>query len=684
MGRSFSRARATLIPVQKEPYFHAASETYFSIVRRGDRVFHRRWQQGTDDAEELEIHNVIGSGNHALTFLHRNGRGALIELPLGWYAEKGGYFAMNPGFDNPQPATRRKIDYDCMACHNAFPQIPVERAAPGAEPIYSGELPEGIDCQRCHGPGGRHVEAARAPTASVEAIRTAIVNPARLPVERQRDVCQQCHLETTSERLPSMIRRFERAPFSYVPGEPLDQYMLAFDHAPGTGRDDKFEIVSAAYRLRKSACYLKSEAMTCTTCHDPHAKGGARAAAACGSCHSQNSLQATGQHPARADCAGCHMPKRRTEDAVRVVMTDHFIQRRPVGDWLADRPERHAWRDEEYRGEVVPYFPAKGMDALYAAAAQVLQGTNLAAGIPRLEAELRRRRPQEPEFFVTLGNAWQQALRPDKAAGAFREAVRLQPRSARALRFLGIAMQESGDSDGAAAALKGAIALDAGDAVAWYQLALLDSAAGRLHASAEKAATAIRLDPDLLDARNGLGASLAALGDRAGAERAFREALRANPYFATAHGNLARLLAAAGDSAQALAHFAKAVRLRPDFAPDRHEYALALVRAARFAEARTEVDAALRLTPDYVEARILSGGLWAREEKLDAARRDYEMALRVRPDSGRAHLDLARVLAALGDRAGTIAHLRLAVKSSDAASAALARQALGNIGAAVE
>ena len=62
----------------------------------------------------------------------------------------------------------------------------------------------------------------------------------------------------------------------------------------------------------------------------------------------------------------------------------------------------------------------------------------------------------------------------------------------------------------------------------------------------------------------------------------------------------------------------------------------------------------------------------------------HDLALRVRPDSGRAHLDLARVLAALGDRAGPIAHLRLAVKSSDAASAALARQALGNIGAAVE
>jgi hypothetical protein len=32
-----------------------------------------------------------------------------------------------------------------------------------------------------------------------------------------------------------------------------------FDHAPGTGHDDKFEIVgSSAYRLRQSQCFLKS------------------------------------------------------------------------------------------------------------------------------------------------------------------------------------------------------------------------------------------------------------------------------------------------------------------------------------------------------------------------------------------------------------------------------------------
>ena len=688
MGRSFSRARTATIPIQREPFFHVASETYFAVVRREQSVYHRRWQKAADGkevfVEELEIHHVMGSGNHALTFLHRNSKGALIELPLGWYAEKGGYFAMNPGFDNPQPATRRKIDYDCMSCHNAAPKIPGPNNANGAEPIYTRDLPEGIDCQRCHGNGARHAGMARVAGTSVEVIRKSIVNPARLSVERQNEVCMQCHLETTSRRLPSMIRRFERAPFSYVPGESLRDYVLAFDHAPGTKLDDKFEIVSAAYRLRKSQCFLKSPAMTCSTCHDPHSKSGAREAAACGTCHSAKTLAASGNHTTGSDCAGCHMPKRRTEDAIHVVMTDHLIRRRAMVDNpLAERKELQP-TSEEYKGEVLPYYPVNGLDALYRAVAQVLHGSNLTSGIGMLEEVLRQGRPREAEYFVSLGNAWQQAHRPEKAAEAFQEAVQLQPKAGRAWRFLGIARQESGNAIKAKGALRAAISLDPGDAVAWHQLGLLDSAEGRLKDAAVKAAKAMALDPDLLEARNSLGASLAAMGDGKAAEKAFRDALQVNPFYATAHGNLGRVLAKNGDSAQSLLHFAKAVKLRADFAPDRHDYALALVRVNRFADARIQVDAAIGLAPKSVEARILSGGLWAKDGKLDEARRDYEIVLQVQPDSGRAHLDLARVLLPIGDREGTIFHLRAAAKSSDLASSKLAQQALQNIGAPFE
>ena len=123
MGRSFYLPTETDTGGKGSTYYHKPSDSYFSMVQRDGKAFQRRHQLDADGREinvmEKRIDFIMGSGNHARTFLHRTARNTLVELPLGWYAEKGGYYAMNPGYDRPDhDGFRRKISYECMFCHN--------------------------------------------------------------------------------------------------------------------------------------------------------------------------------------------------------------------------------------------------------------------------------------------------------------------------------------------------------------------------------------------------------------------------------------------------------------------------------------------------------------------------------------------------------------------------------------
>ena len=111
---------------------------------------------------EKQVDYVLGSGNHARAFLSRTKQNTLVELPLAWYSEKGGSWAMNPAYDRPDhPGFRRAITDQCMFCHNGIPAINSREA--GEQATFPAELPLGIDCQRCHGPGNAHVLKAEYP-----------------------------------------------------------------------------------------------------------------------------------------------------------------------------------------------------------------------------------------------------------------------------------------------------------------------------------------------------------------------------------------------------------------------------------------------------------------------------------------------------------------------------------------
>ncbi|MBK9171209.1 MAG: tetratricopeptide repeat protein [Bryobacterales bacterium] len=607
---------------EPQSFYHASSDRHYAMERRGGRFFMRRWQD--EDGRrineiEREVHYVLGSGNHARSYLHRAADGRLVQLPLAWYADKGGFWAMAPGYDRPVHADfRRPVDYECLTCHNGYtPELFGQDATERGVRIQ-GRLTEGIDCQRCHGPGAKHVEAARRGAPA----KALIVQPASLGRDRQIEVCMQCHLETTSRPLPHKLIRPGRGVMSYRPGEPMRDWALHFDHAPGTPEQEKFEVVSAVYRLRKSACFTASGTMTCTTCHDPHEPASqGRYDAACSSCHTRF-LERTPMH-ARTGCAGCHMPLRRTEDAVHVLLTDHFIHRDPAArDWRATLSASLEGEGRPYQGEVALHYPPpdalRPEDELLLAAAQVKEQTNLAAGIARLERALRRFPDAAKEFRFELGEALRHAGRLDAAARAYGEASLSQ---------------------------------------AWRGLGLVESARGQPQAAVAAFARAIAADPLDATAWNGQGEALLRLGRPADAAAALRRAIAANPDLPEPHHNLAAALAAAGDAAGARHSALEAMTLRPDFAAP---HAL-LASLSQGPEGLRYARRAVALDPRDAGAHDVLALNLAQSDQFADARRHWEESLRLAPDRAAVHNNFATLLVRMGDRVRALHHYRRAV-----------------------
>jgi tetratricopeptide (TPR) repeat protein len=713
MGRSFYRPQLeTTIEDYKtrNEFYHRASGRYYTMIGRDGKFFQQRHQIGPDGNNtnilEMEVQYVIGSGNRARSYLHRTAEGKLVELPVTWYSEKDGYWAMSPGYDRPNPSDfRRAISYECFSCHNAYPATVNAEGSDvifGDDPVFGDALPEGIDCQRCHGPGRAHIAAASSSHAQPETIRRAIVNPARLNRQRQLEVCMQCHLQTTAIRSPDSLRRYDRRPFSYQAGQPLGSFAVFFDFP---AESDRFEIDHAAYRLAQSACFRNSQ-MTCTTCHDPHQAAPHQTApgtdaiahypAVCRGCHTtahRDSPQAT-----FGDCLDCHMPKRRAQDVVHAVVTDHYIQRRkPAGDLQAPLNETHEEK-HPYRGEVTLYRPDQfnSPDAeLYRAVAQARQETNRQAGIASLQAAIERFHPKEPEFYFELGRACQAAGKHDQAIRWLGEALQRRPGFRPALKQLAAALSESGQFARAAEILEG-MGQDSG---ALNDLGNLYLQQGKFDPAEQALRRAISLNPDLPTAHDLLGLTRLRKGDQQGAEGAFREAIRLQPDLAEAQTNLGNLLAASGNFAQAISHLRIAVASDPDNVEAHFDLGEALAASGALDQALEQLEAALRLNPNHARAhtdlgRILSmkglpdkaadhyrrateidpsladahyylGSMLAQSRDNAEAERQFRRAIELNPDYYEAHFALGQILAARGDIQEARSHFAAAARSPD-------------------
>ena len=481
------------------PYFHEKSKQYFSIRRIGDALVFRRWQLAADGSEvnvfEQKIDWILGSGHHARTYLYGTPGGEIYQLPLSWYTQTHEW-AMAPGFDRADhEGVTRRVRHECMFCHNAYPQgIADENKSYWHTQTFPAKLPDGLGCQRCHGPGAEHVKTQT---------RQSIINPARLDWKRQMSICYECPMPP--------LRRFDRDIYSFRPGQLLDDYSVRIDALPN---DDRFEINHHPYRLEQSRCFRASApgALTCLTCHDPHRKVAPADRAAhyrnvCMSCHAA-------PHHQDADCTSCHMQERRTQDVVHVTMTDHLIRRVPLANATAPLAEREPVIDD-----------ILAPDELYRVVALVraLGGAD-AAAVARLAQLIDQRQPEEVEPYLDLAAG---QLRQQQWDALQKTAVRIlakEPANAQAKEWLGIARAaRSGRSIDAIRILS---AIPNPRPETEYNLALF---LGRNFEAIAHLERAVALRPNFTAAWTKLGEARRECGDEEGARAAFARAMAIDP-----------------------------------------------------------------------------------------------------------------------------------------------------------
>lgn len=497
--------------------FRRGTARGYGVELRDGRLWHRE-SRGNEYSQSEPIAFAIGSGRRGRSYV-LNRDGWLTMSPLSWYAAERRWDLSPEYAPESHPRFDRPVSDRCVQCHAGR----VERASISPEtPPATGDVVRysprvatelAIGCERCHGPGERHVAKHGGGLATIETAKRltdrvtdrpsddSICNPARLPSDRADDVCNQCHLSGATQ-----VLRYGRTHGDFRPGDRLGDIWITLEdesRRPASGSTEAVQAVSHVWQMRASRCFEASGGeLRCVSCHDPHGIPDERSRVAffdgkCLACHSAEACEAPSRErsapPADGSCIACHMPRLPASDVPHTTQTDHRIARRPAGGGSASARTARAARPDLV--DVPPWEIQRARVLQVAQQAELERSPTLAIEV------LNRLKPFES---IIEGDA---DLLDSRAicrllAGQRAEAIQdwerllnLDPARLSALQSLLTVHMDMGETTRAASYAERSLALHPRQSDVLFRYSVLAERLGRFERAAEAIEAAWRLNP---------------------------------------------------------------------------------------------------------------------------------------------------------------------------------------------
>lgn len=507
----------------------------FEVDRQGKRLWHRQTllDESGKSVVDLaqEVRWVIGSGAKGYSYLAERD-GYLYQTPISWFTQKQRW-DLSPGF-GPEVLAGRLMTASCLFCHANHVQEQSGQPDRLATPVVVGA----IGCERCHGPGERHIQTAD---------RRDIVNPERLPPPLRDAVCEQCHLEGEAR-----VVRAGRNLFDYRPGLPLHDFwaVLVQGRQNGDRRDadpTDAKAVNHVEQMYQSKCFSRpvgERKLGCITCHDPHVRIGpaerqTEYRGKCLKCHEEANgerqrplvrgcsepLERRKQTSPEDSCIDCHMPRYRSSDIAHTASTDHRIVRRPARQPIGAIDLEKAVFVDFYRDRFPEGDPQAartlGLGLVKMMHANMLQPQRHGDRTLRFLELALGRDPSDASVREGKVEVYMLLNRPAEALSEAQVILPEQPENWRLLAQAAFAAEAVGQAELARDYWRRAVAINPYDPEYQVHLVGLLMRAGQLDEARRHCEQLLRLDPFNIAGRQARVALLLQQGQRNEARRAF-------------------------------------------------------------------------------------------------------------------------------------------------------------------